>query len=221
MGFHGSLGCSLKSLCGMDFGGIVVKHKLINTLMLICSYMDNKQNTPNQYQETINAAPALSPTKSRHRISSIIVFVLGMLTFGIIVFLYNSYFTPQYEPTQKLATQQAQPVVEKESAITDEDLAKFVDPLDCTKEPAYANMKMSRTLSAIISIDLYDGMLLQGGGVGGAVKWKTLPAVLDYKCKEIKITDLDIGDRVNTYVRSTATPAESSTDVKVIQKANK
>ncbi|MDB5163356.1 MAG: hypothetical protein JWO54_50 [Candidatus Saccharibacteria bacterium] len=158
----------------------------------------------------------------------IAAFLLGALTCAVITGVYNfaivemrSEASRQAEFTSKSENQTQLPVEQGPTAVTDEDLAKFVNPQDCTSKQEYLNLKLSRSLMQIVTINLYDGMVIKNSASSGPVKWSTLPIVLDYQCKTIKITDLEIGDRVNVYTAADANNSELKLDIKMIQKANK
>ena len=206
--------------------------------------MNEPQDTnvqPQALDETpLNAIPqnppediALVPKKKSSRAFRFILpFLLGAITYAVIAGAYNfinnqnkaadadtSIPSAQYIQNQAAVQQQAQAAAK----ISDNDLAKYANPDDCTKQQEYSNLKVVLSLMQITSINLYDGMQLKSLTTSGIIaKWNSLPKVLDYQCKEIKITDLNISDRVNVYSPKTnLVYGDAIADIQVIQKANK
>ncbi len=110
---------------------------------------------------------------------------------------------------------------EEPQTVNEEELAKYVDPKDCTETEKYSDLKRYSTLLRVDSISVYDGLVVKGSSYGGPMHWDVLPDVVDYECKEIKLTDITLGDRVNVYTNADALPAVAVKEVQVVQKVNK
>lgn len=145
-------------------------------------------------------------------------FLLGALVYAVVAGAY-SISHRQAGDDQTTTTQQATPVTPNTS-VSQDDLKKYVTPLDCTTKSSYTNLTSLVSLGDIQMINLYDGITVQNSTGGGTYQWKTLPNVVDYKCNVIKITDIEKGDRVNIYVNKTDTYTASVKNIQLIQKAN-
>ena len=182
--------------------------------------MDNTEETPTPTIETPQ-----KPKRSRSFFKLVLAFLLGAMVYAVISGVYLLLNRQVEDDTKSPATQQvvqreADPVPNESPKVSENDLSKYVEPVDCTSIAAYSGLSNLVNLGKVTLIDLYDGITTVSGNTTQPSQWKALPTVVDYQCNVIKISDIEKGDRVNLYSSKTATKAEAVKDVKLIQKAN-
>ena len=165
---------------------------------------------------------AQKPKRSHSFFRLTMAFLLGALVYAGTVGVYNLMHPKEESNGITVISQPATSpaLAPQKTSVSEEDLKKYVTPIDCTTIATYAKLSTLTSLAAVQSISLYDGIRAQTGTTSGVYQWKTLPIVVDYKCKEIKITDIATGDRVNFYTDKDAISSAAIKDIKVVQKAN-
>lgn len=186
-------------------------------------------------QEPISQQPMQTPRKKRSFFSPgfkfVIAFLLGAIAYATGTGIYNFLNQEQKNATmrQEQQTQQSTsiqqpttPYTPEQDQISTEELSKYVNPTDCSTEPSYSSLKPVYEKYAIENISLYDGLKIKNNINGFTVTWTQLPTVLDYQCKDIKITDLKANDRVTVYALKSFTGINGNLkDAKIIQKVTK
>ncbi len=156
------------------------------------------------------------PKAKRSLFPVLIAFLLGALIYALLGMGYNLY--AQDRQASLLADAIVQDIAKtdgislstpatkpansssQDTNVDPKELANYVKSEDCTKNTQYSKYKLVNALMQVKSIGVYDGLQIYAGGGGVAtLKWSDLPPVVDYQCKPIQLSDIKVGDRVNTY----------------------
>lgn len=177
----------------------------------------------NTDQHTSTNAPTSNKQKYFYIRKEIIIFLLGILT-GIVV---TALYALAMEEIKKRPTITANkpaptvtPVPKEKLKVSEDELNNYVDAKDCSTLSEFSSLSMTLGRLTMKTISLDESLIAAGReGTTNYIRWKTLPAVVDYNCKPIKLSDIEAGDTLNIY--SSRGTTDYSSDTRLIQKANK
>ncbi len=186
------------------------------------------QSTPKPPEPVVVQVDPPKPKKKRSTLAITTAFMAGALTYALAAGAYNFYFQNQEnellraQADAKSQTVQSQSplgaVPEEQTKISENEVAESVETANCITKPEYSELVLRGSKMKIVTIDLYDGLQVSSATLSGAARWSVTPKVTNFKCEVIKITELEVGDRVNVYVSKTSS---GMLDTKMLQKATK
>ena len=200
----------------------------------------NDANTFQPETETLKSSepiqqPAVKP-KKRSTLPTTIAFLLGATIFALFSAGYNFYTQASRQLSEsRVSSEESAEVLNipttpaEPEAISEDALSKYVDVTNCTEKKEYLSYDLAIEKGSLNEIDLYDGakVAVKSGNTTRTAQllWGKLPAVVDYKCDKISITEITTDDRLNVYVdKGSVNPASVTAQpiqAKILQKANK
>lgn len=190
---------------------------------------DKNENTTPVNPPAPTQRKIVSDARKFHVGKNVVLFLLGVLAGIILMGAYTivveelKHPKPNYDYYTNRQTTPQKP--DGEEQISEADLEKYVDAKDCSTLPAYSSYEISLSRLKMKTISL-DASLITAGKEAGTnyIRWTTLPKVLDYECKELKLSDIKAGDIINVYTLRKSlgnTDSDYASDTKMVQRANK